>query len=374
MLFCGDFCSKSSTKPITISEELKDTIATCDLKVCNFEVPLKPDEGYFPPQGRERFYQHDDVPDFLRSLGFNLFSIATNHTFDWGDEGFQKTKAVLDDAAFGAGIYDEAYKPKVVEVNGIKIGLIAVCFAAYKGVFSDVDKHDGLGCAYIHDLKVNHVILDTKKKVDYLIVLPHDGIEYIDVPLPETIARYRDFIDYGADAVIGTHPHCPQGWEEYKGRPIFYSLGNFYFNSKDGYDYRASRPHWYEGLCVVLNIDNGTLSWEAVNTRNVDNLRIEIDYDEARVHHNDQLCRYLSNKLEYNDYINKLCAEKGEKELSIVDYTFHSNSLKGCTKQLLRYWYMELRGRDITNDTALIRLLTHDARRNFLMLILQRRK
>lgn len=85
----------------------------------NFEVPLKPSVT-LPPQRRERFSQNDDVPAFLQGLGFNLFSIATNHTFDWGEEGFKKTKEILGDAAFGAGTYDEAYKVKVVEINGIK--------------------------------------------------------------------------------------------------------------------------------------------------------------------------------------------------------------------------------------------------------------
>lgn len=303
LFFCGDFCSTSSTKPITVSQELRDLIASCDLKVVNFEVPLKPDEA-LPPQKRRRFSQHDDVPAFLQRLGLNLFSIATNHMFDWGEEGFKKTKAVLGETAFGAGTYNEAYKVKIVEVNDVKIGFLALCFAAYTGVFDDVTNHEGFGCAYINDLRVNHVIADAKLKVEYLFVLPHDGIEYIDIPMPETIARYRDFIDWGADAVIGTHPHCPQGWETYKGKPIFYSLGNFLFNSKEGYDYRATnRPHWYEGLCVVMTIVDGKMSWEVVNTRNVDNVKIEIDHEDARDKHNETICRYLSDKDSYNKYL-----------------------------------------------------------------------
>ena len=237
LFFAGDFCSKPSTSKITVSDELKNLIHSCDLKVVNFEVPLKPDVK-LPPQSRERFYQNDDAPEFLRSLGFNLFSQANNHAFDWGDEGYKKTKAALGDAAFGAGTYEEAYKVKVIEVNDVKIGFMGLSFAAYTGVFNDVTKHEGLGCAYINDLRVNHDIIEAKKEVDYLFILPHDGIEYIDIPMPETIARYRDFIDYGADGVIAAHPHCPQGWEEYKGKPIFYSLGNFLFNSKEIYDFR----------------------------------------------------------------------------------------------------------------------------------------
>lgn len=121
----------------------------------NFEVPLKP-KVKLPPQRRERFYQNDDAPEFLRGLGFNMFSLANNHAFDWGDEGFKKTKAVLGNAAFGAGTYDEAYSVKEVEVKGVKIGFMALSFASYTGVFDDVTSHERLGCAYINDLRVNH--------------------------------------------------------------------------------------------------------------------------------------------------------------------------------------------------------------------------
>lgn len=367
VFFAGDFCSKPSTSRITVSDELRSLIRSCDLKIVNFEVPLRPQGTQMSSQKRERFFQHEDTPSFLRTLGFNLFQLANNHAFDWGEEGFQKTKAVFGDEAFGAGTYEEAYKVKVVEVKGVKVGFLGLSFAAYTGVFDDVTGHEGLGCAYINDLRVNHDIIEAKKSVDYLFVLPHDGIEYIDIPMPETIARYRDFIDYGADGVIGTHPHCPQGWETYKGKPIFYSLGNFLFNSKEGYDYRAwNRPHWYEGLCVVLDLVDGELSWQVVNTRNVDNVAIEVDGDASRVKHNETICNYLSDKSEYGQCLKKVCADLGAQELAIVDKTFHPQTLKQCTKQLWKLWLGKLRGKKYTNDYPLLRLLEHDARRNML--------
>ena len=286
LLFAGDFCSKPSTSFITPSDELKELLSSCDCRIVNFEVPLKPDIK-LPERRTERFFQNDDTPDFLRNLGFDLFTIANNHTFDWEEEGYRKTKAALGDASFGAGTYDEAYKVKIVEIKGLKIGFLALSYAVYTWPLQDTDQREGLGCAYVNDLRVNHVIIEAKKNVDYLFVLPHDGIEYIDAPMPETIARYRDFVDYGADGVFGAHPHCPQGWEEYKGKPIFYSLGNFFFNSKKDTLYRAwNRPHWYEGRCVVLSIENGTISWEVINTRNIDNVAIEIDQREESVAHN----------------------------------------------------------------------------------------
>lgn len=367
LFFAGDFCSKPSTSRIIVSKELKELIQSCDLKVVNFEVPLKP-EIKLPSQRRERFFQNDDAPDFLRSLGFNLFSLANNHAFDWGDEGFKKTKVALGDDSFGAGNYEEAFKVKVVEVNGAKIGFMALSFAAYTGVFDDVTKHEGLGCAYINDLRVNHDIIEAKKHVDYLFILPHDGIEYIDVPMPETIARYRDFIDYGADGVIAAHPHCPQGWEEYKGKLVFYSLGNFFFNSKESYDFRADKPHWYEGLCVVMTIVDGRVSWEVVNTKNVDNIAIEIDHDNKRITQNEKLCLYLKDKNEYDLYLRKVCAELGlGKEMNYIDNTFHPNSLSKSTLRIIKNWFYKIRGKDFTDDKELKNLIKNDQRRNLVL-------
>lgn len=355
IFIAGDFCSTPSTSKITVSDELKKLIQSCDLKIVNFEVPLKPIVT-LAPQKRQRFFQNDDAPDFLRGLGFNLFSLANNHAFDWGDEGFLKTKAAFGDAAFGAGTYEEAYKVKVVEVKGVKIGFIALSFAAYTGVFDDVANHECLGCAYINDLRVNHDIMEAKKHVDYLFILPHDGIEYIDVPTPETIARYRDFIDYGADGVIAAHPHCPQGWEEYKGKPIFYSLGNFLFNSKEGYDFRAKKPHWYEGLSVVFTISNENLVWEVVNTKNVDNVGIEIDCNTDRNSNNKRLCNYLVDQTEYSRYYEKESRSIGlGKEMKVLE------------KAIIKNWLDKIRNRCISTDNELFYFLKQDQRRNILL-------
>ena len=368
LLFAGDFCSKPSTSIITVSDDLKNLVRSCDLNVVNFEVPLRP-KVELPPQQYERFWQNDDAPAFLMGLGFNLFSIANNHAFDWGESGFKKTKAVLGDQAFGAGTYDEAYKVKICEVNGKKIGFLALTYAAYTGVFDDVMNLEGLGCAYINDFRVNHDIVEAKKQVDCLFVLPHDGIEYIDVPLPETIAKYRDFIDWGADGVIGCHPHCPQGWEEYKGKPIFYSLGNFFFNSKEDTLYRAwNRPHWYEGMCVEMTLCDGNNHYRIINTRNVDNIFLVIDHDASRNEHNEKLASYLKDDKAYRDYLYAQCKRLTEgQEMPIIDGSFHKYSLKNSTKRLLKSWIKNLLKKEVANDFSLQTLLKNDSRRYVLL-------
>lgn len=310
IFFAGDFCSKPSTSLISVDENLKSIIKESDISIVNFEVPLKPENTELPKVSYERFYQNDDVPSFLKSLGFNLFSVANNHLLDWGNEGYKKTTNELNDCYFGAGTYDDAYKVKVQEINGLKIGFLAVCYAARGGVFDDIYETEGLSCAYMNDLKVNHIIIEAKKNLDYLFILPHAGIEYTDAPIPELIARYKDYIDYGADGVIASHPHCPQGWEVYKDKPIFYSLGNFFFNSKNSSDYVAKCPHWYKGLCVKLKLFNGKISYEVINTRNIKNRQIVIDNSVETENHNKYICDLIKNKEKYDNYLKKILSKR----------------------------------------------------------------
>lgn len=368
IFFAGDFCSKPSTSLIAVSDELRGIVQSADIAIVGFEVPLKP-EISLPPQKYERFWQNDDAPGFLFSLGFNLFSLANNHSFDWGEAGFRKTRSALGDHTFGAGTYEEAYQVKTCVINGLRIGFLGLTFAAYTGVFDDPFDHDGLACAWIDDLKVNHVIADAKKEVDYLFIFPHDGIEYIDIPIPEIIARYRDFIDWGADGVIGSHPHCPQGWEDYKGKPIFYSLGNFFFNSKEDTLYRAwNRPHWYEGLCVEIDICDNEMRYHTVNTRNIDNVQLVVDKDPAREQHNQDLLSLLKDKKEYAKYLMEKCRHLSfSQEMPIIDGTFHVETLKTNTKKLLKSWISVFRGKDISNDFSLRTLLKNRTRRSVLL-------
>lgn len=367
LFFAGDFCSKPSTSLISVSDELKALISGCDLKVVNFEVPLKPDVK-LPHVEYERFFQNDDAPAFLKKLGFNLFPIANNHVFDWGDEGFLKVKHAFGDEAFGAGSYEEAYRVKCVEIKGKKIGFLALTFATKSGVFYDVMNHDGLGCAYIHDLKVNHVIMEAKKEVDYLIVLPHDGIEFIDAPLPEVMAKYRDFVEYGADAVIGTHPHCPQGWEEYKGKPIFYSLGNFFFNSKNDVTYRAwNRPHWYEGLCVVMEIDDNEVKYSIHNTFNKDNVELFIDHNPSREEHNSKLCSYLVDKKKHQTYLQGALKQTALFDLGVLDASIYKDNLKTRMKTIVKRWRNSLKGIGKQNDPQVKEMMQNDTRRTALL-------
>ena len=364
----GDFCCKPSTSLLSVSEELRRLLQTCDIRICNFEFPLLPD-GFNPPKAN---FQNDDTPDFLKDLGFNLFTLANNHTFDCGKDGFLKTSKALEGKTIGAGDLDEAYRPKIIESDGKRIAFLGLCYAAKEGVLDSYAEDQHYGSAYLYDNKVNHIIINAKKEVDYLIVMVHDGMEYVDIPLPDTITRYRDLIDYGADAVIGTHPHCPQGWECYQGKPIFYSLGNFFFNSKGTTDTHTELPHWYEGLCVVLELEDHGIHYEVVNTLNQNNTSITIEHSSARDSHNQQLCRYLEDHQAYQNYLQSSVFPILQKQdYLILDASVHRKPFS----KTLGIWFHRLghllTGRRHINDERMVNLLKNDARRNILLRLLK---
>lgn len=285
--------------------------------------------------------------------------------FDWGNEGFLKTKKILGEESFGAGTYEEAYRVKVVEVLGKKIGFLSLSFAAYIGVFDDVENHEGLGCAYINDVKVNHIIYESKQRLDYLFILPHDGIEYLDVPLPETVVRYRDFIDWGADGVIGSHPHCPQGWEEYKGKPIFYSLGNFFFNSKEDPSYRVlNRPHWYEGRCVVVTLSENGMSWEVFNTLNTDNIALDIDRSDQSMEHNETICHYLHDKNAYTTYLIPILRSQYRSDMKKIGGLFQPHSIRDIVRMIKNYLCHKRNRGDIVTNVEVKNILRNDLKRS----------
>lgn len=276
---------------------------------------------------------------------------------------FFLTKDVLGDTTFGSGTYDEAYRIKIIEVDGVKIGFLAVCYVAKQGVFSDVTKHEGYGCAYINDMRVNHVIHEAKQQVDYLFVLPHDGIEYIDAPMPEIIARYRDFIDWGADGVMASHPHSPQGWENYKGKPIFYSLANFFFNSTKDTSWVAKEPHWYEGRCVKLTIEGTDLSWEVINTRNVRNEALVIDNSEESKLHNELIRGYLQDKEAYNAYMMPVQEDQFRKDMRLIQKTFKPKTVREAIRVLKECVKMRLHGQKPMTGGKMMYMLKNDLKR-----------
>lgn len=189
---------------------VKSIFSTDDLTIANFEGTLTDSEER---EDKEyAFKAPAEYAGILTSGSVEAVNTANNHSHDYGDQGYEDTISALD----SAGILNFGYdKTVVTEVKGIKVGLV--------GIYELKDHLERR-----EQLKQN--IAKVKAEgAQITIVIFHWGNEKEEVPDSNQTTLAHLAIDEGADLVCGHHPHVLQGIEEYKGKNIVYSLGNFCF-------------------------------------------------------------------------------------------------------------------------------------------------
>jgi hypothetical protein len=250
--FAGDIFIKTIPEKKLIADDLKAVMAAHDIVSCNFEAPIKvssdrPIKKAGPALAHEAF-----AADLVLQEGFNVISLANNHISDYGAEALKRTIKAFDTVLVcGAGEnFANTYHAKFRNINGVRIGFVSLA----EWGFGCMDGLSGSpGYAWINHPEVDQVITSARKSCDVLIIQAHAGVEEISVPLPEWREKYRHFIRLGADAIIAHHPHVMQGWEIYEGRPVFYSLGNFYFDAD------LVQPYWDLSYCVSINFEGSSM-------------------------------------------------------------------------------------------------------------------
>lgn len=189
---------------------VKSIFSADDLTIANFEGTLTDSEER---EDKEyAFKAPAEYAGILTSGSVEAVNTANNHSHDYGDQGYEDTISALD----SAGILNFGYdKTVVTEVKGIKVGLV--------GIYELKDHLERK-----EQLKQN--IAKVKAEgAQITIVIFHWGNEKEEVPDSNQTTLAHLAIDEGADLVCGHHPHVLQGIEEYKGKNIVYSLGNFCF-------------------------------------------------------------------------------------------------------------------------------------------------
>ena len=189
---------------------VKNIFEADNLTIANFEGTLTDSEDREDKQFA--FKAPASYADILTAGSVEAVNTANNHSHDYGDQSFDDTLSALDTAGIIHFGYDET---AVTEVNGIKVGMVGI-----------YELNDHLGRE--EQLKQN--IAKVKKDgAQLIIVIFHWGNEKEEVPDSNQTTLGHLAIDLGADLVCGHHPHVLQGIEEYKGKNIVYSLGNFCF-------------------------------------------------------------------------------------------------------------------------------------------------
>ncbi|OHA13388.1 MAG: AmmeMemoRadiSam system protein B [Candidatus Tagabacteria bacterium RIFCSPLOWO2_01_FULL_39_11] len=184
------------------------TLANLEGSFTDFQPkPLDPDNTTFT-------FNPNLIP-VLKKIGFNIFNLANNHSLDFGKDGLIKSQKYLEDNNidyFG----DPSNKDRISvikNIRGIKIG-----FVGYNE-FNNSDFH-----------KIIEEIKKIKQEASFVVVYTHWGTEYQTNFSETQQEKAHQFIDAGADVILGSHPHVIQPVEVYKNRIIFYSLGNFLFD------------------------------------------------------------------------------------------------------------------------------------------------
>ncbi|MCC6727851.1 MAG: CapA family protein [Chthonomonadales bacterium] len=229
------------------------TLRGADIALGNLECALA--AGGQPLPKRFRFRGSPGAAAALRAAGFDALSLANNHSLDFGREGLRETLAAVRAQGMLALGADEtlagAHRLRVVRVRGVRVGLLA-----YLGMFpaplAGSRRAPSVAMADLGPL--GHHVRAARKRVNMLIVSMHAGVERARTPSARQRAVARAAIDAGADVVIGHHPHVVQPLEYCRGRPIFYSLGNFVFPPSPTFLREAGRG-W--SAMAVLDLEPG---------------------------------------------------------------------------------------------------------------------
>jgi gamma-polyglutamate biosynthesis protein CapA len=237
--------------PLLPFKKLEAILKSTDFNFGNLESPFS---GNDKKQGHDLIFNvHTRDMAGLTQFNFKVLNLANNHAFDQNVAGLQNTRRYLKDheiTFLGTGDnLEEAWQPKVITVNDLKLGFIGASYASVND--GGVARNDYV--ARIEDVKnLKRAIAQLKSEADFIVVTMHAGTEFVAKPDPRrTLDKGQiDFahtaIDYGADLVIGAHPHWIQNFETYSGKYIFYSLGNFIFDMHD--------PIANEGLVLKITL------------------------------------------------------------------------------------------------------------------------
>jgi len=212
-------------------------------------------------------FVHSMMPEVVKPFGkmhADIWSIGNNHTMDAGEAGVVSTRKIAKEQnaqVFGGGQnIEEASQPVYLDGAG-GIGIFGVaymreCVPATEtepGVFPWDDME-----------RIAKRIQEIKSKCRWCVIAVHGGEEFTALPLPYTRDRYIKFLELGADAVVGHHPHVPENYEVFdNGKMIFYSLGNFIFDT----DYQRAHLYTDTGVLLKLIFTEDKLDFEAIGTK-----------------------------------------------------------------------------------------------------------
>lgn len=262
ILVAGDFCPQYRVAEKfeqgdyeSVLGGVKEVISSADYSIVNFECPVT--------RGREKPIEKcgpnlkctEKGIEAVKWAGFDCVTLANNHFLDFGSEGVENTLRVCKqygiDTIGGGMNLRAASNTLYKEIGGKMLAIINCCEHEFS-----IATESTPGSNPLNPVRQYYAIQKAHHKADYVLVIVHGGHEHYQLPSTRMQETYRFFIDAGADAVVNHHQHCYSGYEVYKGKPIFYGLGNFCFD-----DQTVLEGTWTEGFMTCLSFEDALVSF-----------------------------------------------------------------------------------------------------------------
>ncbi len=318
----GDICSRDRGAEVIQKGDysqyfktVKDILEDCDYSLVNLECPIIDTARPIKKQG-PNLKAPQKIINLIKYCGLDGVTLANNHFYDYGDDGVISTinickKHNIDFVGGGENI-EIARNILYKTINNKTIAFINACEYEFS-----IATETTAGSNPMDPIRIYNDIKDAKEEADYVVVIIHGGHEHYNLPSPRMQDMYRFFIDAGADAVVNHHQHCYSGYEYYKGKPIVYGLGNFYFDHP-----KKRNDMWNEGYMVCLEF-NKVISLSLIPYIQCnDKPSIELmKNDQTMVFHENinKLNEIIQNRDALESHFDRFCQAKRRLYMSVLE-------------------------------------------------------
>ena len=273
VIVAGDFCERYRVADAVENEnyeqlfdsEVCSCIKAADYSLVNFEFPIVVGDKTPIEKCGPNLKGTPQSINAIKYAGFKGVTLANNHSGDFGPDALIDTRQLLqqngvDTVGVGANL-EESKKVLYKTINGKVLAIINCCEHEF-----GIATHITPGANPLNPVQQYYSILEAKKNADYVMVIVHGGHEHWQLPSLRMVETYRYFIDCGADAVVNHHQHCYSGYEVYKGKPIFYGLGNFCFDIEP----MRTDDKWNYGCMAQIDFLESTIEYKLIPIKQCD--------------------------------------------------------------------------------------------------------
>ena len=270
MIFTGDigfdrYMDGKWDDEALIAPEILKFLHSADHVIANVEGPLV-DQNVNQTTEGTRQLMHTMNPAAARVLDHmhaDIWNICNNHIMDAGPRGIEATlgEAKRHGArTIGAGMNLEQARAPIYMKEAGGIGMFSVGYRRGCKPASE----DYPGCYMWNETEqIRETVQEIKSTCRWCILVAHAGEEFTSLPTCYTRDKYLEFLEMGVDIIIAHHPHVPMNYEKVGEKIIFYSLGNFIFDT----DYQRAQYNTERGVLVKLNLSENSYEFEAKGLR-----------------------------------------------------------------------------------------------------------